>query len=69
LVDWLSALVRAFGTVLGQPMLMATDLRMHNFAVFGVALLLATLPRARQLPQASSATAQDAAWSHTAVEA
>ncbi|MBV8719877.1 MAG: hypothetical protein JOZ65_32805 [Chloroflexi bacterium] len=47
LVDWLSALVRALGAVIGQPLLMATDLRMHNFAVFGVALLLATLPRAR----------------------
>ena len=47
LVDWLSALIRTIGTALSQPLLMATDLRMHNFAVFGLALLLATLPRAR----------------------
>ena len=47
LVDWLSGLLRAVGGLLNQPLLMATDLRMHNFAIFGVALLLATLPRAR----------------------
>jgi hypothetical protein len=40
--------VRAFGSLVGQPALMSADLRMHNFAVFGVALLLATLPRARR---------------------
>jgi branched-chain amino acid transport system permease protein len=47
LVDWLSGAVRLFGAVVNQPALMTADLRMHNFAVFGVALLLATLPRAR----------------------
>jgi branched-chain amino acid transport system permease protein len=47
LVDWLSGGVRAIGTLVGQPALMSADLRMHNFAVFGIALLLATLPRAR----------------------
>ena len=48
LVDWLSGGIRLIGFALGQPALMAADLRMHNFAVFGVALLLAILPRARQ---------------------
>jgi branched-chain amino acid transport system permease protein len=47
LVDWLSGAVRLFGAAVNQPVLMSADLRMHNFAVFGVALLLATLPRAR----------------------
>lgn len=47
LVDWLSAMVRAVGAAINQPALMGADLRMHNFAVFGVALLLAILPRAR----------------------
>jgi branched-chain amino acid transport system permease protein len=47
LIDWLSGAVRAFGSLVGQPALMSADLRMHNFAVFGIALLLATLPRAR----------------------
>jgi branched-chain amino acid transport system permease protein len=47
LVDWLSGAVRAIGSVVGQSALMSADLRMHNFAVFGVALLLATMPRAR----------------------
>ena len=47
LVDWLSALIRSVGAITGVPLLMTTDLRMHNFAVFGLALLLATLPRAR----------------------
>jgi branched-chain amino acid transport system permease protein len=47
LVDWLSGGVRAFGAIVNQPALMSADLRMHNFAVFGIALLLATLPRTR----------------------
>ena len=47
LVDWLSSLVRLFGTAVNVPALMSADLRMHNFAVFGVALLLATLPRSQ----------------------
>jgi branched-chain amino acid transport system permease protein len=47
LMDFLSGLLRAVGTAISQPLLAATDLRMHNFAVFGLALLLATLPRAR----------------------
>src|SRR5262249_6529597 len=46
LVDWLSAALRRGGTLVGQPELMGAGLRMHNFAVFGVALLLAILPRA-----------------------
>jgi branched-chain amino acid transport system permease protein len=47
LVDWLSALIRAVGVGLNLPALASADLRMHNFAVFGVALLLAILPRSR----------------------
>jgi len=47
LVDWLSALIRAVGVAVSQPALASADLRMHNFAVFGVALLLAILPRTR----------------------
>jgi branched-chain amino acid transport system permease protein len=46
LVDWLSSVIRALGALLNQPLLMSADLRMHNFAVFGVALLVVTLPRA-----------------------
>ena len=61
LVDWLSAVVRGLGTLLGQPLLVGTDLRMHNFAVFGVALLLATLPRARQFTASAAETSQDRA--------
>jgi ABC-type branched-subunit amino acid transport system permease subunit len=69
LVDWLSGLIRAVGVLLGQPLLMSTDLRMHNFAVFGVALLLATLPRARQFSEARSETTQDAALVRSVLEA
>ena len=58
LVDWLSGLIRAIGTLLAQPQLMATDLRMHNFAVFGMALLLATLPRARRMDLDAGSTTQ-----------
>lgn len=47
LVDALTALIRAVGTVLDISTLRATDLRMHNFGVFGLALLGATLARAR----------------------
>jgi branched-chain amino acid transport system permease protein len=65
LVDWLSGAIRALGSLLGQPALMSADLRMHNFAVFGLALLLATLPRARggatQSPDTPSARARSAA--------
>ncbi len=49
LVDWLSTLIRAFGAVVAQPALMSADLRMHNFAVFGIALLVAILPRSRSV--------------------
>jgi branched-chain amino acid transport system permease protein len=69
LVDWLSGAVRAVGAALGQPMLMSADLRMHNFAVFGVALLLATLPRARRASQASSERSRDATLVRTTLEA
>jgi branched-chain amino acid transport system permease protein len=69
LVDWLSALIRAIGSLLGQPLLMATDLRMHNFAVFGVALLLATLPRARSSEEGRAEPAQDVSLAHSAMEA
>jgi hypothetical protein len=49
---------------------MSTDLRMHNFAVFGIALLLATLPRARQVDDASAhAAAQDPALVRSTLEA
>lgn len=59
LVDWLSGAVRLVGMAVNRPALMSADLRMHNFAVFGVALLLATLPRARrQNAERSSQTAR-----------
>jgi branched-chain amino acid transport system permease protein len=70
LVDWLSALIRGVGTLLGLPLLMSTDLRMHNFAVFGIALLLATLPRARRVDDtAAHQAAQDPALVHSSLEA
>jgi branched-chain amino acid transport system permease protein len=69
LVDWLSALIRAIGSLLGQPLLMATDLRMHNFAVFGVALLLATLPRAREVSEPRAEVTPDIALAHSRLEA
>jgi branched-chain amino acid transport system permease protein len=47
LVEGITAGLRALGAVLGNPALSAADLRQHNFIVFGVALLLATLYRAR----------------------
>jgi branched-chain amino acid transport system permease protein len=69
LVDWLSALIRGVGTLLGFPLLASTDLRMHNFAIFGIALLLATLPRARLASERSaSAASQEPAWAHSASE-
>jgi branched-chain amino acid transport system permease protein len=60
LVDWLSGAIRALGSLLGQPALISADLRMHNFAVFGVALLLATLTSTRS-PDTPSARARSAA--------
>ncbi|HTD76804.1 MAG TPA: hypothetical protein VK898_04135, partial [Chloroflexota bacterium] len=39
--------LHALGAALGSPALSAADLRQHNFIVFGVALLLATMYRAR----------------------
>jgi hypothetical protein len=59
-VDWLSGAVRAVGALVGQPALMSADLRMHNFAVFGVALLLATLPRARRTTRGTATVEQPA---------
>jgi branched-chain amino acid transport system permease protein len=47
LVEGITAGLHALGAALGSPALGAADLRQHNFVVFGVALLLATLYRAR----------------------
>ena len=47
LVEGITAGLHALGAALGSPALSAADLRQHNFVVFGVALLLATLYRAR----------------------
>ena len=47
LVDLANGALRALGAALGAPGLLAADLRADNFAVFGLALYLATLPGAR----------------------
>jgi branched-chain amino acid transport system permease protein len=47
LVEGITAGLHALGAALDNPALSAADLRQHNFIVFGVALLLATLYRAR----------------------
>jgi branched-chain amino acid transport system permease protein len=47
LVEGITAGLHALGAALSSPALSAADLRQHNFVVFGVALLLATLYRAR----------------------
>jgi branched-chain amino acid transport system permease protein len=69
LVDWLSAGLRGVGAVLGQPELMGADLRMHNFAVFGVALLLAILPRARRRSEPAVAEVPDHSWARSTSKA
>jgi ABC-type branched-subunit amino acid transport system permease subunit len=48
LVESFTAGLHALGAALNNSALLAIDLRQHNFAVFGVALFLATLYRARQ---------------------
>jgi hypothetical protein len=55
--------------VFGQPEMMAADLRMHNFAVFGVALLIAILPRARRASEASVEPARDPSLRRSTLEA
>ena len=47
LVEGITAGLHALGAALNSSALSAVDLRQHNFIVFGVALLLATLYRAR----------------------
>jgi len=47
LVEGITAGLHALGALLNSSALSAVDLRQHNFIVFGVALLLATLYRAR----------------------
>ena len=47
LVEGITAGLHALGAAMSSPALSAADLRQHNFVVFGVALLLATLYRAR----------------------
>jgi branched-chain amino acid transport system permease protein len=48
LADGMTAGLHAMGAALNNSALLTADLREHNFAVFGVALFLATLYRARQ---------------------
>ena len=48
LVDAITAGLHAVGTALNNSALLAADLRQHSFAVFGLALFLATLYRARK---------------------
>jgi branched-chain amino acid transport system permease protein len=49
LVDAVSAGLRALGSLIGWPLLRATDLRGDNFLVFGLLLYLATLLPGRSL--------------------
>jgi len=51
LVEGLSGALRALGVALGAPFLAAVDLRDDNFAVFGLALYLATLLQTRLAPR------------------
>jgi branched-chain amino acid transport system permease protein len=48
LVEGITASLHLLGAALNISALMAADLRQHNFAIFGVALFLATLYRARR---------------------
>ena len=48
LVENITAGLHALGTAINNSALLTVDLRQHNFAVFGVALFLATLYGARQ---------------------
>jgi branched-chain amino acid transport system permease protein len=47
LVDGITAGLHAVGAAINSSALLEIDLRQHNFAIFGVALFLATLYRAR----------------------
>jgi branched-chain amino acid transport system permease protein len=47
LVEGITAGVHMLGAVTNNSALLAADLRQHNFAIFGIALFLATLYRAR----------------------
>ena len=47
-VEALTAVLHVVGSTLDNAALQAADLRQHNFAVFGVALFLATLYRSRR---------------------
>jgi branched-chain amino acid transport system permease protein len=47
LVDWITAAVHFFGSAIGNAALQTADLRADSFAIFGLALYLATLYRAR----------------------
>jgi branched-chain amino acid transport system permease protein len=59
LVLGITAGLHALGAAVGSPLLEAVDLRQHNFIVFGVALLLATLYRARVREPAAGAARRD----------
>jgi branched-chain amino acid transport system permease protein len=48
LVDGITAGLHTLGAALNNSALLGADLRQHNFAIFGLALYLATLYRARQ---------------------
>jgi hypothetical protein len=47
LVEGITNGLHGLGTAFNIPALLSLDLRQHNFAVFGIALYLATLYRAR----------------------
>src|SRR6266852_3179335 len=48
LVEGITAGLHAVGAALNTPALLTADMRQHNFAIFGAALFLATLYRARR---------------------
>ncbi len=48
LVEGITAGLHGIGAALNNSALLAVDLRQHNFAIFGLALYLATLYRARR---------------------
>jgi ABC-type branched-subunit amino acid transport system permease subunit len=70
LVEAITGGLRTLGAAINNPALQAADLRQHSYAIFGIALWLATLFRARGTSELRHQTCREAhLWGHSNAQA